>query len=187
MLILKELRKKRGWTQPEVAEKLGITYQAYGHYENGRRNPDIETLKKLADIFDVPIYVLIFEKDYNNYCKYSEGTIDAVSILKEVIDLVEQYNSFSEEKKEEFLPNMLELKRNVDDLSEKQREYREIISDKIYGYKRGIGFTYSVAARQYYRANTVFTAATSGEEPTDDEIIQLTNKLYEEKKANKKQ
>lgn len=187
MLILKELRKKRGWTQPEVAKKLGITYQAYGHYENGRRNPDIETLKKLANIFDVPINVLLSEEDYDNYCEYLDGTIDVITVLKEVNNLVEQYNSFSEEKKKEFLPNMLELKRAVDDLREKQDNYRGIISDEIHGYKIGIGFTDPTAARRYYEANASFAPSSSGEEPTDEEIIQLANELYEEQKANKKQ
>lgn len=187
MLTLKELRKKRGWTQPEVAEKLGITYQAYGHYENGRRNPDIETLKKLADIFDVPINVLISEEDYGNYCKYLDGTIDLISVLKEANNLAEQYNSFPEEKKKEFLPNMLELKRAIDDLREKQSNYRKIISNDIYGYKIGIGFTDPTAARRYYEENAQFAPSSSGEDPTDDEIIQLANELYEEQKAHKKQ
>lgn len=100
-----------------------------------RRNPDIETLKKLANIFDVPINVLLSEEDYDNYCEYLDGTIDVITVLKEVNNLVEQYNSFSEEKKKEFLPNMLELKRAVDDLREKQDNYRGIISDEIHGYK----------------------------------------------------
>ena len=39
MLILKELRKKRGWTQPEVAKKLGITkvvFDRSGYVYHGR-------------------------------------------------------------------------------------------------------------------------------------------------------
>lgn len=54
-------------------------------------------------------------------------------------------------------------------------------------YKANVGFTDPTAARRYYEANASFAPSSSGEEPTDEEIIQLANELYEEQKANKKQ
>ena len=56
---LKTLRKEKGVTQKEVGEYLGISYQAYSHYENGLRNPDNETLKKLATYFGVSVDYLL--------------------------------------------------------------------------------------------------------------------------------
>ncbi len=56
---LKEIRKRKGLTQLEVAEQLNLSVQAYSNYEIGRREPDFETLKKLADLFNVSIdYIL---------------------------------------------------------------------------------------------------------------------------------
>lgn len=56
---LKEIRKRKGFTQLEVAEQLNLSVQAYSNYEIGRREPDFETLKKLADLFNVSIdYIL---------------------------------------------------------------------------------------------------------------------------------
>lgn len=58
-LRLKQLRKERKLTQTDVANVLGITYQAYAHYEKGRHQPDPQSLKKLADFFDVSVDYLL--------------------------------------------------------------------------------------------------------------------------------
>lgn len=56
---LKELRDKSGMTQKEVAKKIGCTVQTYARYERGDREPDIDTLKRLADYFYVSVDYLI--------------------------------------------------------------------------------------------------------------------------------
>lgn len=48
---LKEIRKQLGYTQDYVAAELQITRAAYCNLENGRRDPDTETLIKLAALF----------------------------------------------------------------------------------------------------------------------------------------
>lgn len=56
---LKNLRKERNLKQEEVAQILGITRAAFGHYEKGLREPDFATLQKLSDFFGVSIdYIL---------------------------------------------------------------------------------------------------------------------------------
>ncbi|PIJ95604.1 helix-turn-helix domain-containing protein [Lysinibacillus sphaericus] len=50
---LKQLRKSRNKTQQEVADYIGITRPAYTAYEQGVRNPDYETLLKVADYYSV--------------------------------------------------------------------------------------------------------------------------------------
>lgn len=54
-----ELREENGWTQEELASKLGIGRAALSHYEKHRREPDFETLTQLADLFQVSIDFLI--------------------------------------------------------------------------------------------------------------------------------
>ena len=56
---LKTLRKQMGKTQTDIANYLGISYQAYAHYESGRRAPDPQSLKKLADYFGVSVDYLL--------------------------------------------------------------------------------------------------------------------------------
>lgn len=60
---LKYLRKQKRLTQSELAEKLNITRGTYAHYEIGKRNPDYETLNRLADFFDVDTDYLLGRTD----------------------------------------------------------------------------------------------------------------------------
>lgn len=53
MLHLKELRIKAGVSQTTIAKELGISRQAYNYYENGKRDPDTEMLKNIANYFNV--------------------------------------------------------------------------------------------------------------------------------------
>jgi repressor LexA len=52
---LRELRKMEGWTQEEVARKIGVSKQTYSHYENEKRKPSLDTIRKLAEIYDVAL------------------------------------------------------------------------------------------------------------------------------------
>lgn len=52
---LHQIRIKSKKTQSDVADYLGISYQAYAHYEKGRRQPSPEQLALLADYFNVNV------------------------------------------------------------------------------------------------------------------------------------
>ncbi|MBR2302282.1 MAG: helix-turn-helix transcriptional regulator [Clostridia bacterium] len=57
------LRKEFEYTQREVAQMLGISQPSYIRYENGTSQPNLQTLAKIADIFDVSAdYLLGREK-----------------------------------------------------------------------------------------------------------------------------
>ena len=56
--IIKELRKNNGFTQEELAERLGVTYQAVSKWENDIGMPDISQVVPLASIFGVSTDVL---------------------------------------------------------------------------------------------------------------------------------
>ena len=49
------LRKAQGLTQMELADKLGISFQAVSNWERGNTMPDISKLPDLAEIFSVSI------------------------------------------------------------------------------------------------------------------------------------
>ena len=59
MLKLKEIRSQRAITQQIVADYLEISRQAYSNYENGKREPDFETLLKLGEFFGVTVDYLL--------------------------------------------------------------------------------------------------------------------------------
>lgn len=50
---LRELRLSAGLSQQDVCDELGIRQQSYARYENGKGEPSLETLTKIAKIFDV--------------------------------------------------------------------------------------------------------------------------------------
>lgn len=52
---LRELRKKNKMTQKDVATFLGISESGYGYYEQGRNEPSLETLRKLASKYGVSV------------------------------------------------------------------------------------------------------------------------------------
>lgn len=56
---IKKLRKQRGLSQYELAEKLGIHGGHISRLENGKFKPSIELLKKLTEIFEVSADYLI--------------------------------------------------------------------------------------------------------------------------------
>lgn len=57
--VLKQLRAAFGLRQDELAQKLGISRSRIGMYETGQREPDFETLEKLADFFNVDVDYLL--------------------------------------------------------------------------------------------------------------------------------
>lgn len=57
--IIMRLRKEHGMTQDQLANALGITFQAVSKWENGVSSPDISTLPLLADLFGVSVDQLL--------------------------------------------------------------------------------------------------------------------------------
>lgn len=54
-LRIKELREECMLTQNELAEKLGNAQKNISNWETGKSEPDLETVTKLADLFDVKL------------------------------------------------------------------------------------------------------------------------------------
>ena len=61
---LKKARIESGIKLKEVAQYLNVTVRAVMRYEEGTREPSIEILKKLCDLYDVSADYLIGRKEY---------------------------------------------------------------------------------------------------------------------------
>jgi len=72
---LKECRLKLGITKQEAAKRIQISQPAYLRYEAGTRNPSIQTISKMAEIFSTSIDYLIG--------KTNDSTIDKTIIEKD--------------------------------------------------------------------------------------------------------
>jgi len=62
--ILKQLRQERNLSQRKLAEELGFSNQTVSFWEIGRREPDLDTLTKIADYFEVSTDFLLGRKDF---------------------------------------------------------------------------------------------------------------------------
>ena len=56
---LRSLRKERGWTQTELAQKMGLHFTIVGYYERGTHYPPLPTLTKLATLLGVSLDELV--------------------------------------------------------------------------------------------------------------------------------
>ena len=61
---LKQLRKRKNYSQLKVAMDLSISREALSYYENGKRSPDIDMLIKLSRYFNVSIDYLITGEEF---------------------------------------------------------------------------------------------------------------------------
>ncbi len=64
MLGLYEIRRKKEYSQLKVAMDLNMSRESLSYYENGKRSPDLETLMRLSEYFDVSIHYLITGKEF---------------------------------------------------------------------------------------------------------------------------
>ena len=85
--FIARLRKEKGYTQKELAEKLSISDKAVSKWETGKSLPDISLLVPLADIMEVTVTELL-------EARRIEGTqITAVPVE----DMVKKALTYSEE------------------------------------------------------------------------------------------
>jgi transcriptional regulator with XRE-family HTH domain len=81
------LREKRGLTQEELSHKLGISRASLSHYETNRREPDYETLRNIANYFDISLdYLLGRTNDpYSELDKDIRDFVDSLELSDENI------------------------------------------------------------------------------------------------------
>ncbi|PRX40898.1 DNA-binding XRE family transcriptional regulator [Planifilum fimeticola] len=107
---LKALRIKHHMLQKDMAKKLGITVSAYGFYEQGKREPTLEMVKKIAGIFDVTVDYLLGRTDD------PKGNVTELSILdlERAIEMIEKGKAHFgghelTEEDREFIAKMIRL------------------------------------------------------------------------------
>lgn len=83
---ISDLRRKKGMTQADLADKLNYTDKAVSKWERGESIPDIIVLKNIADIFDVSLDYLVSEyhekeNKRRSYDKTQKNNRVAISII----------------------------------------------------------------------------------------------------------
>ncbi|BCS54496.1 helix-turn-helix domain-containing protein [Geobacter sp. SVR] len=60
---LRAFRKRRGLTQEQLAERIGVTFQQVQQYERGSSRLNAERLQQIASALDIPVGALFDDKD----------------------------------------------------------------------------------------------------------------------------
>lgn len=90
---IKEIRKRKGLTQKQLGDLCGIADANIRKYENGKQNPKIETLQKIADALGVSIIDLtdnISISEYKQTDEYksalqAQDTLNSVAMILKAI------------------------------------------------------------------------------------------------------
>lgn len=96
LLNLKKVRLDKNMTQKDVADRLGCTPNIYSRYETGERQPSIDTLIRLSQIFEKSI----------DYLVENHAEVD-LSISKEEQELLQAYRNADDRAREDALNTLL--------------------------------------------------------------------------------
>ena len=107
-LRLRSLRDEVGITQQELADKLFLTQKTINSYETGRTQPNIETLCKIANIFETSVDYLIGNSDV----RYSYSLAGDKNLKEKEKFLLKHFQKLSEETQDNFLHLILACQGN---------------------------------------------------------------------------
>lgn len=91
---LKELRKKNGYTQVTLAEKLGVSKGTIAMWEVGKRKPDFETLCTLSEMFDVRTDYILGQSDDDSSITLSDTDIEQLGAWTTEESLKELFETY---------------------------------------------------------------------------------------------
>lgn len=92
---LLKLREDIDISQTEIGKRLGMARTTYAGYENGSREPDIETLKKIASFHNVSVEFLIDDDTTDKITSEVEKLAEDILELKDedqqyILDLIKR-------------------------------------------------------------------------------------------------
>lgn len=120
---LKTIRETRGISQADLAINLGVSRVSIGYYEKGERVPDIETLNKLCDYFEVSSDYMLGRTTNPSTNIEEQAITNRLGLSGLSISILEQVNSYSDE-----LATILNI------LIEQEFAYRVIWADTLEKY-----------------------------------------------------
>lgn len=82
---LYQLRKQKGLSQEELANRLNVSRQTVSKWEVGDSTPEMEKLVAISDLFDVSLDVLVMGKEEKNEAKESKNSEFATVLNEKVL------------------------------------------------------------------------------------------------------
>ena len=82
---VRDLRKEHGWSQGELAEKVGADPAQISRYENGRITPSADAVVRIAEVFDVSTdYLLVDDAPRRPFRQGDEALGDRLAHVGEL-------------------------------------------------------------------------------------------------------
>jgi len=91
---LKEVRKKKGFTQVTLAEELEVSKGTVAMWETGKRKPDFEMLCRLSELLDVKTDYLLGQSEDDSSATLSDDEINQLGIWEAEESLQELFNMY---------------------------------------------------------------------------------------------
>lgn len=93
---LKFARERKGISQKDLAEIIGVAKSTYSLYESGNREPNVQTIKKIADALNVSADELLgIDEEPTTIAAHFDGDEYTVEELEEI----KQYAEFIKSKR----------------------------------------------------------------------------------------
>ena len=83
---IKKIRKDNKMSQDDIAEILNVTRQTISNWENGKNYPDIETLVKISDKFNISLDILL--KENMNMVKEIDKNVKDTKKYKTILKVI---------------------------------------------------------------------------------------------------
>lgn len=142
MNIVKELRKKAGIQQKELAIIIGCSRPIVSEWESNKKDPSGERLKKLAEYFGVDELVILGkgvvdlnEKPYVAESKKEDSTAEAEQIVQYVIDRLSELKDAPLQKQE--TPEIHIVSTMMEQMTKEQQEQVVNVVRALYANKKG--------------------------------------------------
>lgn len=110
MYRLSRLLKETGWSQTELARRVGVTQQTVQQWVNGKSTPKPTSIDKLVEVTGHPPYWFMLPPDEGDQVV----TPDTMKLGPMQLDLLKTFNAFPEEDQQEMLHEMKERRETMD-------------------------------------------------------------------------
>lgn len=110
MYRLSRLLKETGWSQTELARRVGVTQQTVQQWVNGKSTPKPTSIDKLVEVTGHPPYWFMLPPDEGDQVV----TPDTMKLGPMQLDLLKTFNAFPEEDQQQMLYEMKERKETMD-------------------------------------------------------------------------
>ncbi|MDR1158860.1 MAG: helix-turn-helix domain-containing protein [Oscillospiraceae bacterium] len=104
---IKELRKERKMSQMSLSIAANVHQTAVSQWETGKTNPDLDTLKRLADLFGVSVDYILYRTDEVNPTAQPHMPSTGLDVSDEVRELSGEYARLSD-KDRSLVKNLIQ-------------------------------------------------------------------------------